>query len=320
MPDQTGKVVLVTGANSGIGFETARVMASHGAEVLLACRNDDVLARLKETTAHDAMAAIRAEHSDAKLHLLELDLASQASIKTAAKRFHDRFGQLDILINNAGVMWLPESKTEDGFETQIGVNCFGHFTLTGLLLPALVRTPGSRVVTLSSRAHLTAKLDVEDLCYGRRKYDPQNAYAQTKLVNLIFARELGRRLEAEGAPTISLAAHPGLASTNLFVGAHLWTRRVSEIVRKGAARLGQSCVEGARSTLYAATMPQLNNGDYIGPNGFLELRGFPGPASSTKVSRDPNVAAALWRASEQATGISYDFRARPRSVVLDAYR
>jgi NAD(P)-dependent dehydrogenase (short-subunit alcohol dehydrogenase family) len=307
MVTQVGKRVLITGANSGIGFETAKAMALHGAEVILACRNDDTLAALRERTVQEAMADIRGAYPEARVAFLEVDLARQAGLKAAARAFHDRFDRLDVLINNAGVMWLPESKTEDGFETQIGINHFGHFALTGLLLPALLKTPNSRVVTVSSLAHVTAALDLDDLGYVRRKYQPRKVYSQTKLANLLFARELGRRLASAEASTLSVAAHPGVASTNLFASAFPGSRRLQHLFARGIAGVGNSPAEGARPTLYAATDPTLKSGDYVGPKGFLQLRGRPGLTYSTKASRDASAARKLWEISERATGVVYDF-------------
>jgi NAD(P)-dependent dehydrogenase (short-subunit alcohol dehydrogenase family) len=308
VPDQTGKRVLVTGANSGIGLETARGLAVRGAEVVMACRREEVLVPLGERSASAAMEEIRGTCPVAKLQYLELDLASQASIRAAAEDFHRRFDGLDILINNAGVMWLPQSKTEDGFELQLGVNHFGHFALTGLLLPALLRAPASRVVTVSSLAHRTAELDLEDLDYLRRPYKTTKVYSQTKLINLLFARELGRRLEAAGVSTLSVAAHPGLASSNLFLSAFRNSKVLRAIFDGSVSWIGQNCVEGARSTLYAATESDLKNGDYIGPQGFQELWGYPGHTSSTEIASDVPSAKQLWEISERRTGVEYNFR------------
>ena len=307
MPDQTGRRVLVTGANSGIGLETARMMAAAGAEVILACRNDDVLGALGEKTTHEAIAAIRAEHPYAAVEALEVDLASQASTRLLAQAFHARFDRLDVLINNAGVMWSPESRTTDGFETQLGINHLGHFALTGLLLPALARSPGSRIVAVSSLAHRTASRDLGDRFYRRRAYDPQKAYSQSKVANLLFSRELGRRLEAAGMQTLSIAAHPGLSSTGLFASAFPRSRFLGALFGKGASIVGQSAREGALPSVYAATKAGLRNGDYLGPQGLFELRGHPGEASSSKLSRDPVPARQLWEISEQLTGVTYAF-------------
>ena len=283
------------------------MMAAGGAEVILACREDDVLGELGEPAVREAMGAIRGEHPSATVEALEVDLASQASIRLLAHAFHARFDRLDVLINNAGVMWSSESKTTDGFETQLGINHLGHFALTGLLLPALARSPDARIVTVSSLAHRTADLDLGDLFYRRRQYDPQKAYSQSKLANLLFSRELGRRLEAADMQTVSIAAHPGLARTRLFASAFPRWRFLGALFGKGASVFGQSPREAALPSVYAATKTGLRNGDYLGPQGLFELRGHPGEARSSKLSRDPVRARRLWEISEQVTGVTYAF-------------
>jgi NAD(P)-dependent dehydrogenase (short-subunit alcohol dehydrogenase family) len=305
LPGLAGRRALVTGANTGIGLETARGLATHGAEVVLACRGEEVLARLEEQSVAAAMDDIRRRCPQAKLAFLELDLASLASIRAAAAEFHRRFKRLDILINNAGVMWLPRSTTRDGFELQIGVNHFGPFALTGLLLPALLNTLESRVVTVSSLAHLTAELDLADLDYERRPYKTTKVYSQTKLANLLFARELGRRLEAAGATTLSVAAHPGVVSSHLFLSALPNSKRLRWLLARSVALIGQSCVEGARPSLYAACESGLTNGDYVGPRGFRELWGYPRRTSSTAAANDGASAKQLWEESERRTGVKY---------------
>jgi NAD(P)-dependent dehydrogenase (short-subunit alcohol dehydrogenase family) len=212
-------------------------------------------------------------------------------------------------------MWLPRSTTADGFETQLAVNHLGHFTLTCLLLPALLRSPSSRVVTVSSLAHRSAELDLTDLFYERRKYIATKVYAQSKLANLLFARELGRRLAESGSSTLSVAAHPGLASTHLFVSAFPNARRFGAIFARATSLLAQSPANACRPTLYAATMPNLRNGDYVGPKGWFGLWGAPGPAPSTQAAQDMTNAQALWDFSERATNVTADFgRARDTSM------
>jgi NAD(P)-dependent dehydrogenase (short-subunit alcohol dehydrogenase family) len=202
-------------------------------------------------------------------------------------------------------MWQPQRRTIDGFELQMGVNHFGHFALTALLMPALLRTVGSRVVSLSSLAHTTARLDVDDLNYVQRRYDPQKVYSQTKLVNLMVSRELARRLAAMGATTIALAAHPGVASTNLFISAFPNAKRFGKMFSRATATVAQSSAQGALPTLYAATSASAENGDYVGPNGLFELWGHPGPARSIAISKDAGAARRIWEVSEQLTGISF---------------
>ncbi len=259
--DQTGRRFLITGANSGVGFETAAALAAQGAEVVLACRNDEVSNRLGERSATEAAREITARHPGASVQRLSLDLASQRSVKAAAAEFRRRFDRLDVLINNAGVMWLPRSTTEDGFETQLAVNHLGHYTLTCLLLPLLLRSSSSRVVTVSSLAHTTAELDLTDMFYERRKYVTTKVYSQSKLANLLFARELGRRLSQCGAATLSVAAHPGLASTNLFSSAFPNAKRFGALFSAVTCMLAQSPAQAALPSLFAATRPNLQNGD-----------------------------------------------------------
>lgn len=304
IPDLRGQRALITGANSGIGFETARALAQHGAEVILACRS--------EAKAREAMQQIRADVPQASLQFLALDLSSQASVRDMAARFLREHAQLHLLINNAGVMWLPPSKTLDGFETQFGTNHLGHFTLTALLLPALRNTPGARIVTVSSLAHQDGQLHFDDL-WLERDYQRHKAYAQSKLANLVFAQELQRRLQAAAVPVLSVAAHPGISATNLTVpgvelrGSALLTRLVKWLT----PLLGQSARKGALPTLYAATHNAVTGGDYIGPGGPRELFGYPEKAYVTRRARNPELGKRLWDVSEQLTGVHFDF-ARPQ--------
>lgn len=310
VPDQSGRRVLVTGANSGIGFHTAQVLAGRGAEIVMACRRPEVLTHAGEKSVAQAMAEIRSLHPDAKLEYVELDLSSLAAVRAAVEDFHRRFDGLDVLINNAGLMWQPQRKTVDGFELQIGVNHLGHFAFTGLLLPALLKTTGSRIVSLSSLAHTTARLDVDDLNYERRPYDPQKVYSQTKLVNLMFSRELARRLVASGAPTIAVAAHPGVASTNLFISAFPNAKRFGKAFDRLTAVFAQSGAKGALPSLYAATASEVENGDYFGPNGLFELWGYPATAKSIAISKDLDAARRIWEVSEAMTGVIFPLRSK----------
>lgn len=302
VPSQQGKRFLITGANSGIGLETTKVLAAKGAQVILACRD--------EAKALKAMAEIRQHHPKASLHFLQLDLSSLESVRAMTDMFFEQYERLDGLINNAGVMWLPQGRTVDGFESQIGTNHFGHFALTGLLLPALLKQTGSRIVTVSSIAHRAGNLNFDDLFFERRPYSKHKAYAQSKLANLVFARELDRRLNEAGAQTISVAVHPGVANTNLAVpgyeqsGAPL----LANLMKVLTPLIAQNPVRGALPTLYAATSDEVQGGDYIGPDGFYEAFGYPGPASSTRRSRNPEIARKLWEVSEQLTGVTYAFQ------------
>ncbi len=299
-PDLEGKVMVVTGANSGIGFEAAQALAGARARVILACRN--------AAFADAAIAKIRAVHSEALLEFAELDLASMASVRSFAAAFTARHERLDVLINNAGVMALPYRKTSDGFEMQFGTNHLGHFALTGLLLGPLLGTPGSRVVTVSSIAHRIGKICFDDL-QGEKRYRRWPAYGQAKLANLLFTYELSRSLEAHGRAVLSVACHPGYTDTNLGVAAaRLDGSSVAEsIIRFANENVGQAAAMGALPTLYAAMAPGVVGGDYIGPDGAFELWGHPVKVGSNGRSHDEAVAAQLWAVSESLTGVRFAF-------------
>ncbi len=288
MPDQSGRTAIVTGANSGIGFEAARALASKGARVLLACRNP--------TKGQDAVDRIRREMPEAGVELVSLDLASLESVRACAAAFLADNDRLDLLINNAGVMVPPESKTEEGLELQIGVNYFGHFALTGLLIDALIATPGSRVTTLSSLAHRTGKIDFDNF-RGEKPYKPWREYCQSKLADLIFALELQRRLESAGADVLSTAAHPGFTATDL--------QRHNAVFRIGVGLWSNSPAQGALPTLYAATAPEADPGGYYGPDGFYEVKGYPAPAKIVRRARDRETAKRLWAEGEEVTGVRF---------------
>jgi NAD(P)-dependent dehydrogenase (short-subunit alcohol dehydrogenase family) len=298
IPAQTGKVALITGANSGIGFEAARGLARAGAHVVLACRDLD--------KAHAAEARLRAEIPDAVLEPLALDLSHLESVRVAARHFASAHEQLDVLCNNAGVMAIPRRESADGFEMQFAVNHLGHFALTGMLLPTLLRTPSARIVTVSSSAHRIGSMRFDDLD-GARSYHKWVAYGQSKLANLLFAYELHRKLAAAGAHAISVACHPGYAATNLqHVGPQLTGARVAALVyRLGNALIAQSAEHGAWPTLYAATAPDVSSGDYIGPSGPGELFGKPEHVRSSSVSHDVELARRLWQISVARTGVDY---------------
>lgn len=300
VPDQTGKRVLITGANSGIGFEAARVLAQQGAHVILACRN--------ENKALEAMAHIRQLYPRANLQFMALDLGSLTSVQALATLFFEQYDTLDTLINNAGVMWLPESRTEDGFESQLGINHLGHFALTGRLLPALLATPGARIVTISSIAHRDGNLHFDDL-WLQNGYGKQKAYAQSKLANLVFARELQRRLTQAGRSALSLAVHPGVASTHLAVPGFEQDGRalLAKVMGFLTPLVSQSALKGALPTLYAATSHEAEGGEYYGPDGFYEAWGYPTKASSTRRSQNLESGQRLWDVSEQLTGVHYEF-------------
>jgi NAD(P)-dependent dehydrogenase (short-subunit alcohol dehydrogenase family) len=305
--DLSGRTIVVTGANTGIGFEAARLLGRAGARLLLGCRDP--------RRAHDAAARLHAESPSAGVEMIALDLADLASVRQAAGAILERAPVLDVLINNAGVMALPRRTTQDGFEMQLGTNHLGHFALTGLLLPALVAAPAARVVTVSSGLHKRGRVDFDDL-QGERAYEKWKAYAQSKLCNLLFAYELERRFRASGTRAISLACHPGYASTELQGRGPAMTgsKIVSAIMRAGNALLAQSAEAGAWPTVFAAVSPEARGGDYIGPLGFAKMRGRPGRDRSNRRSHDEADAARLWDVSERLTGVSHDLlRARAAS-------
>jgi NAD(P)-dependent dehydrogenase (short-subunit alcohol dehydrogenase family) len=303
IPDQSGKVIVVTGANSGIGFEATRELARRGAHVVLACRNMNNAAEAVSALEAEARAEGRKAHVEA----LPLDLANLSSVRTFARELEARHPRIDVLCNNAGVMALPRRETKDGFEMQFGTNHLGHFALTGLLLDALARADAARIVTVSSGAHYFGEIDFDDL-QGQKRYRKWRAYAQSKLANLLFTYELDRRLRAAGLPMTSVACHPGYAATNLqFVGPRLEGSTVAEAVQAWSNRLlAQDAAQGALPTLYAATASDVKGGDYIGPSGFLEARGLPRKVTSNAKSLDPVRAARLFEVSEALTGVRFE--------------
>jgi NAD(P)-dependent dehydrogenase (short-subunit alcohol dehydrogenase family) len=292
IPDQTGRVAIVTGANSGLGFVTARELARAGARVVLACRNLD--------KGHAAIDQIRAAVPEAQVQLEELDLASLASVRGFADRFKATHDGLDLLINNAGVMGTPRRRTADGFELQFGTNHLGHFALTTALLETMEGRDDACVVTLSSTAHKMGRINFDNL-NGDRHYFRWNAYGQSKLANLLFALELDRRLRAAGSTVKSLAAHPGYAATNLqSAGPPLFDRLV---MVASNALIAQSDEMGALPILYAATQPGLEGGTYVGPDSFREQRGHPTIVQPNGRARNPATARRLWEVSERLTAL-----------------
>ena len=289
IPDQRGKIVIVTGANSGIGYEAARALARKGANVIMACRS------LEKGEA--AVAQIRRENLQGDVILRQLDLADLSSVRNFADEFLAEYKQLNILINNAGVMAIPYRKTKDGFEMQFGTNHLGHFVLTGLLFELLKNTPNSRVVTVSSYAHIVGKINFDDL-NSEKSYQKWLAYGQSKLANLLFAYELQRRSAKKGDNPISIAVHPGYAATNL--------QNSSSFFSFTNNFMAQSQEMGALPTLYAATNPEIEGGEFIGPDGFLAQRGYPHKARSSARSYDPETAQRLWQVSEELTGVRFD--------------
>lgn len=297
--DQTSRTVLVTGANRGIGLEAAKELAARGARVVLACRSEE--------KATKAIEEIRRAEAQCSGEFLQLDLADLSSVRSAAQHFHESHDRLDILINNAGVMALPRMETADGFEMQLGTNHLGHFALTGLLLDRMLGTAGSRIVTVSSGGHRMGRIHFDDL-QSEKLYGRWRVYGRSKLANLLFTYELQRRLAESGAASIAVAAHPGGAGTNLGRlepgQSGYWFQRVWRPV---FGAMTQSAAMGALPTLRAAVDPDVEGGDYYGPSGFAEQRGWPVKVRSNKRSHDREAQARLWRASEELTGVVYDF-------------
>jgi len=297
IPDQSGRTVLVTGANSGLGVRTAEALAAHGAHVLMACRNE-----AKAEVARELVTAVATGPAPT---VVRLDLADLASVREAAKEIDGSVERLDGLMNNAGVMAIPAARTADGFEMQFGTNHLGHFALTGLLLPVLGRATAPRVVTTSSNGHKLGRIDFDDLHFDRKRYAKWRVYAQSKLANLLFMFELDRRARAAGRDLVSVGAHPGYSATHLTdnAGGRLW-QKASDF---GDWLFAQSDAAGALPQLYAATMPDVAGGQYYGPDGFQEFRGAPHLTTPTRAARDEPTATRLWTVSEAATQVTYPF-------------
>jgi NAD(P)-dependent dehydrogenase (short-subunit alcohol dehydrogenase family) len=298
IPDQSGRTAVVTGANSGLGLVSARELARHGANVVLACRNT--------AKGEEALRTIQAVAPEARLELAQLDLGDLQSVAAFAESFRSSHDGLDLLLNNAGVMAPPRRETKDGFELQLGTNLLGHFALTGRLIAAMEGRADARVVTLSSNAHKMGRIDFDDL-QSERGYKRWGAYGQSKLADLMFALELDRRLRAAGSSIESVAAHPGYAATNLQTAAPPLLDRL--VMRASNIFLAQSADMGALPVLYAATYPGLEGGSYVGPDGIGEFRGHPHLVSPNRAARDEDVAARLWAVSEELTGVRFELGA-----------
>ena len=294
IPDQTGRRVLVTGASSGLGEITARELARKGAHIVLAVRN---------TTKGVASAErIRAAVTGARVDVRELDLSSLRSVRSFASELVAESSTLDLLINNAGIMQTPSSRTADGYELQLGTNHLGHFALTGLLLEALGRATAPRVVTLSSLEHRSGRIHFDDLQL-EHGYAPRKAYQQSKLANAIFGIELDRRLRAAGSPILSVLAHPGYSATNLQSTGP--TGLSAFVMRIGNAVIAQKAEKGALPQLLAATAPSVQGGQFYGPSGFNELRGDPVEVQAVAAARDPETGRRLWEVSEELTAVTF---------------
>jgi len=287
IPDQTGRTAVITGANTGLGYETARALAGKGARVVLAVRNLD-----KGKAAADLIGR---RYPGADVAVQELDLTSLASVRAAADQLRAGHDKIDLLINNAGVMMTPKQTTKDGFELQFGTNHLGHFALTGLLLDRVLATPGSRVVTVSSNGHRAGRIHFDDL-QSERRYSRSGAYGQAKLANLLFTYELQRRLA--GTSTIATAAHPGSSATELG-------RNLPKAIEWGFSLTVQDAEMGALPQLRAATDPTVSGGQYYGPGGFLQMRGYPKVVASNGRSHEVAAQRRLWAVSEELTGVVY---------------
>lgn len=296
VPDLRGVRILITGANSGIGLGATQMLAARGATVVMACRTP--------AKAEAAAAQVRDGAPAAEVEIVQLDLADLGSVERCAEEVGAK--GIDILINNAGVMALPEQKTADGFEIQLGTNHLGHFALTGRLLPQLVRSAHGRVVTVGSVAHLFGRIAFDDL-HAERGYSPWGRYAQSKLANMLFLHELTRRVEAAGAPVTPVGCHPGYANTNINrAGAAMKGASFTErFMATANLYLAQSTSMGALPTVYAATADDVEPGGYYGPDGFLSLIGSPGPSRKNARSQDDAVAEQLWERSVELTGVDF---------------
>ncbi len=292
IPDQSGRLALITGASSGLGLETARALVAHGATVVLGCRS-----RSRGEQARQSLLAAAAEGG--AVDLLDLDLADLASVRSAAAELADRYGRLDLLINNAGVMGLPRTLSRDGFEMQFATNHLGHFALTAALLPLLRQRPGARVVTVTSGAQYFGRIDFDDL-QGERRYDRWKAYAQSKLANVMFALELQERLNAEGPGIWSLAAHPGLARTNLQPASVAAAGSLLDpLAYRLMGPLFQSAAMGALPQLFAATAAEARPAGHYGPDQLGGMRGWPSEARLAPAALDAEQRRRLWQVSEE---------------------
>ena len=289
---QKGRIVIVTGSSSGIGYETARVLANKQASVIIAVRNLD--------KGNKALATIVQQNKDADVQVMELDLANLASVKNFAENFQKNYSRLDLLINNAGVMIPPYAKTTDGFELQFGTNHLGHFALTGQLLKLLISTQGSRIVNVSSGAHNFGKIDFDDLNWEKRNYAQWTAYGDSKLANLYFTYELDRKLKDQGIKTVVTASHPGWTATEL-------QRTGGNVMKYLNGIFAQDITMGALPTLRAAIEEGLKGAEYFGPNGFMEIGGYPVQVESNELSKDRAIAQKLWEVSEQLTSVKFEF-------------
>ncbi len=294
-PLQKGKLAIVTGANDGVGFETSLGLLSKEAKLIMACRNPE--------KANNAIIKLKKAFPKAEIEFIQLDLSKLSSVKSFVKEFKQKFNKLDILINNAGIMVPPFSKTEDGFESQMAVNYFAHFLLTGLLMNELEAADKARVISLSSIAHKRGKIDFDNL-NAEKNYNKSAVYSQSKLACLIFAYELDRKLRNAKSSVISLAAHPGVSATNLFEN---MPKLATKIVMTLSKPLLNSPKAAALPSLMAALDSEVESGDYYGPSGFMEMSGKAAKANSKPQSHNLETAKKLWEVSEKLVGFKFEF-------------
>jgi len=296
IPDLSGKVMIVTGGNSGLGFESAKAFVSKGAEVVLACRSKDKGER--------ARSELLQRVPEGSVEVAEIDLASLQSVRQFAEEFQQSYSRLDVLLNNAGIMTTPYFQTQDGFEGQTGTNHLGHFALTGLLLPVLQKTSRSRVVNVSSIAHKAGKMDFENFLFDQGKgYSPMKAYGRSKLSNLLFTYELQRFFEVNGMDSRAVAAHPGVSQTELF--RYLDEKWYFRLVRPLFNAITQDSTMGALPQIRASVDPDVKGGEFFGPSAFFEMKGFPVQVHSNRASNNREHARRLWEVSERLTGIKF---------------
>lgn len=296
IPDLSGKVIIVTGGNSGLGYESVKAFANKGAEVILASRSIE-----NGETAKTKIGKVKGN-----ITILQLDLMDFASIKDFAENFNKKYNRLDVLLNNAGIMTTPYFLTKDGLEAQNGTNHFGHFALTGQLFDTIKKTPGSRIVNVSSMAHKQGKMDFDNLLFENGKgYSPIKSYGRSKLMNLLFTYELQRKLEAEGINSISVSAHPGVSNTNL--ARYLEDKLIFKILMPLMSPFIQEQDMGALPQIRASVDENVKGGEYYGPGGFREMKGFPVLVQSNKASHNLEDARKLWEVSEKLTGVRFKF-------------
>ncbi len=297
MPDLTGKTIVVTGGNSGLGYESVKAFASKGAEVVLASRSTE--------KGEEARAEILKVVPEGKIQVMQLDLGDLESVRNFASAFKLSYKKLDVLLNNAGIMMTPYFTTKDGFEGQLGTNHLGHFALTELLMDLVLKTPGSRIVNVSSSAHKRGKMDFDNLQFENgRDYSPMKAYGRSKLSNLLFTYELQRKLEAAKKDTVAAAAHPGVAMTNL--ARHMEGKFLFKILTPLFKRMAQDPAMGALPQIRASVDPEVKGSEYYGPDGKREFSGYPVVVPSNEASHHLGDAAKLWEESEKLTGVKFD--------------